>query len=330
MKLIDNSGFPKFGRFDFEFNEINYKDYKYLNPYGKEIFGLRKKLAYKSFQYLGGISEKLILGVAIADLKFINSAFVYIYDTINKKIIYENFKNLFSFGIDSTNLPGTGSMKFKKRNIKIEMNKTLDSKLLKLNSKNIKLDLEFIEKKIEPLRICTKSGVNSWVYVRKTAGCKMVGKIESELGNFNAEDLSMFGHNDFSLGYMRKETFWNWSFFNSKIEENIIGVNLSSSVNETEFSENSIWINGKLFQLPQVSFIYDKLNLMNEWKIVSSDKSIDLKFIPEGNYKESINAFILGSNFNQLYGKYSGKIKLDIEYKFTNIYGYAEDHYAKW
>lgn len=330
MKLITESGFPKFGRFDFKIDEVNFKDYKYLNPFGKEIFGLKKKLAYKSFQYLGAISEKLILGVAIADLKFLNSAFVYIYDTKNKKIIYDNFKNLFSIGLSSTNLPETGSMKFTNGNTKIEMNKTSDSKILKLNSKKIKLDLVFDEKKIEPLRICTKAGVNSWVYVRKTAGSKVIGKIESNLGNFNAENLDMYGHNDFSLGYMRKETFWNWSFFNSKLGKNIIGVNLSSSVNETEFSENSIWINGILSQLPQVVFQYDKLNLMKEWRVYSNDKSVDLKFVPEGIYKENVNAFILASNFNQLYGKYSGKIKLGKEYKFSNIYGYAEDHYAKW
>jgi hypothetical protein len=194
------------------------------------------------------------------------------------------------------------------------------------------VEAEFLEEGIEPLRICTQAGVNGWVYVRKTAGSPVIGKIDCDLGKFDLEKLGVYGHNDYSVGFMRRETFWNWASFTGKIEKGVIGINLSCGVNETSFSENSLWLNGERFQMPLVSFQYDKRDLKKDWKIVSSDGVIDLVFKPEGNYRENINAFIVASNFNQLYGKYFGKIQISPtkSIKINGMYGYAEDHYAKW
>ncbi len=217
-------------------------------------------------------------------------------------------------------------------NKKISMSKQNKIKILEVSIPNeLNMKINFDETKIQPLRICTKAGVNGWVYARKTAGAKVSGNIKSKLGDFNLDELNLLGHNDFSMGFMRPETFWNWSLLMGEVDKNIFSVNLSAGVNETEFSENCCWMNGELFTLPQVSFYYDKKNLMKPWNVKSNNEDVILEFIPEGLYQEKINAYILASNFYQVYGKYNGQIQLNgktIEVK--NFYGYAEDHYAKW
>ncbi|HMV41996.1 MAG TPA: DUF2804 domain-containing protein [Leptospiraceae bacterium] len=332
-KLIQANGMPSFGIFNHPINEVNFKDYKYLNPFGKIKNSISKHFAYNQFEYVGGVSDKIIFGVAIADLKFLTNAFFYIYLPETGKFLHKSLKQPFSIGSKFSNFPETGVVSFSKGKNKIEMAPLNGRRKLLLElSSGETIDAEFLEEKIEPLRICTRAGVNGWVYVRKTAGSPVVGKIECSLGKFDLEKLGVLGHNDYSVGFMRRETFWNWTCFTAKINSQIISVNLSCGVNETSYSENSLWIDGVRYPLSQVAFQYDKENIKKEWKVFSLDKSIDLTFIPEGNYKENINAYILASNFNQLYGKYFGKLQLPNKkfIKLDGIYGYAEDHYAKW
>lgn len=63
-----------------------------------------------------------------------------------------------------------------------------------------------------------------------------------------------------------------------------------------------------------------------------NDDRVALRFEPEGQRSERINAFIMASNFTQLLGRYYGTLTtergepliLDGQPEF------AEDHYAKW
>ena len=332
-QLINPDGLPAFGIFSQAINEINFKDYQYLSPFGKKKNSISKHFAYNQFEYVGGVSDKIIFGVAVADLKFLTNAFFYIYLPETGKFFHKSFKAPFSIGSKFSNFPETGVVSFSQGKNRIEMAPLNGRRKLHLElASGETVEAEFLEDGIEPLRICTQAGVNGWVYVRKTAGSPVIGKIDCDLGKFDLEKLGVYGHNDYSVGFMRRETFWNWASFTGKIEKGVIGINLSCGVNETSFSENSLWLNGERFQMPLVSFQYDKRDLKKDWKIVSSDGVIDLVFKPEGNYRENINAFIVASNFNQLYGKYFGKIKISPtkSIKINGMYGYAEDHYAKW
>ena len=300
-QLINPDGLPAFGIFSQAINEINFKDYQYLSPFGKKKNSISKHFAYNQFEYVGGVSDKIIFGVAIADLKFLTTTFFYIYLPETGKFFHKSFKAPFSIGSKFSNFPETGVVSFSQGKNKIEMAPLNGRRKLTLElASGETVEAEFLEEGIEPLRICTQAGV--------------------------------YGHNDYSVGFMRRETFWNWASFTGKIEKGVIGINLSCGVNETSFSENSLWLNGERFQMPLVSFQYDKRDLKKDWKIVSSDSAIDLVFKPEGNYRENINAFIVASNFNQLYGKYFGKIQISPtkSIKINGMYGYAEDHYAKW
>jgi len=153
------------------------------------------------------------------------------------------------------------------------------------------------------------------------------------MGSFDLERIGALGHNDWSAGYMRRETYWNWACLAGRLRNGKrIGLNVSCGVNETSFTENCFWINGRLYKLDMVHFEYDRSNIFSPWWIRSNDGKLDLEFHPSGKHSETINAFIVASNFHQLFGRFYGKVKLSRwrSAKINGLYGYTEDHYAKW
>lgn len=64
----------------------------------------------------------------------------------------------------------------------------------------------------------------------------MKGTIDCEFGRFDVENC--LGHTDYSAGYMRPETWWNWAFVSGSVDGKAIWSNVSCGVNETSYSEN--------------------------------------------------------------------------------------------
>jgi hypothetical protein len=128
---------------------------------------------------------------------------------------------------------------------------------------------------------------------------------------------------------MRPETWWNWAFVSGSVDGKRFGLNVSCGVNETSYSENCAWVDGKLSFLPQTRFEFDAADPMKDWRIHSD--SFDLRFMSRGVHKEHVNAGLLATRFSQMYGTFRGKVQLGPRsYEISDLYGFAEDHYARW
>ena len=64
----------------------------------------------------------------------------------------------------------------------------------------------------------------------------------------------------------------------------------------------------------------------------SYDGRLALEFHPEGRHAERINAFVVATNFNQLFGRYRGSLTTAAGecVVIDGLLGYMESHYAKW
>jgi len=63
----------------------------------------------------------------------------------------------------------------------------------------------------------------------------------------------------------------------------------------------------------------------------SSTPKLNLKFQPWGSHEEHTNVFLVGVDFVQAFGVYSGTIELlGQTYIIENGFGVAEKHYSKW
>jgi hypothetical protein len=327
-------------------NEVNFKDADYRTALNKKAGKWKKHFHFKQFQYFGGIGQDLIFGCALADTGYLGAIFVYIYRPSDQKMLTWQFKRPLSFGLRLSNRPDNGVSEFKSGRKKIQMRYLLNSqgerrKVLEIDfGSELQLKAEMLEHAdYETMALCTPCSINGWVYAQKTAAIPVTGSINCAMGNINLQDKLVHGHHDFSAGFMRRETFWNWACFSGAITTSkkskspqSIGLNVSWGVNETGYSENCFWLNLQLHTLPQVQFKFDRDDEYSTWRITSENQQVDLRFVPEGMHKEHINAGFFATHFKQIFGRFNGYLitndgkRMDIE----NLFGFVEDHYSKW
>ncbi len=337
-RLIDAAGRVRVGIFREPVELVNHRDFALTNPFGHRITGLRRHLAFKQFQFLGAVCEELVFGCALADVKYAGTGFVYVYEPPTRRLREYQFRRPLALGIHLDQWPETGDATFRTASNSIEMHAQRSPRRrdlrVRLND-GLWIDATFSEEDpvIQPMFICTPVGGTGWVYARKTAGHRVSGTLRVAERTFDLAAIGARGHHDWTAGYMRRHTFWNWGCLAGQLADGrVVGLNVSCGVNETSFTENCFWLDGHLHKLDTVHFAYDPRRMLEGWHLTSADGRLDLTFHPEAEHAERLNAWIVASNFHQLIGRYDGQLltaageRLGIQ----NLLGYAEHHYAKW
>lgn len=329
-----NQGLPRLGQFNDSLQQLNIPDFKLHNPFGQQANRLSQWLGFKQFQYFGGMSQRFIFGCALAHLRHTGVAFIYVYDQVSKKLFSHSIRSPLGIGLTLSDNPVEGESHFKWRNTSIHMGYHKDprKKTVRIKiGKHFSLDAEMPETDFEPMSLCTRTAYSGWVYANKTAGLNIQGSLHFQGETFNLESLGAMGHHDFSCGFMRRETYWNWACLSALVEGHRIGLNLSCGVNETSYTENCLWIDGKLLKVNLTRFAFQQNDLMQPWHIWSDDGQVDLYFNAAGMHHEHLNAGIIASNFRQLFGHFEGSLHLPTKtLTLHNIPGFVEDQYVKW
>ncbi len=336
--LIDGSGNVRVGIFTTPISAVNYRDYALTNPFGRPAGRLARRFGFKQFQFLGALSEELVFGCAIADVRLVATAFAYCWEPATRRFAEWRFTQPLARGARFTQTPEYGACSFTARGAHIVMDaeeRPPRRRLVASIGDRFAIDAVFHEDSppAEPMRICTHAGATGWVYARKTAGDRLSGRLTWEDRTYDLAALPIYGHHDWSAGYMRRRTFWNWGCLAGALPDGtIVGMNVSCGVNETSFTESCFWLDGRLHKLDSVAFAYDRGDLMQPWRVSSYDGRLALEFHPEGRHAEHINAFVVASNFNQLFGRYSGSLTTAAGERVVidGMLGYMESHYAKW
>ena len=337
-RLIDSAGDARFGIFTEPIDEVNYRDFELLSPFGKRVGRLRRHFAFNQFQFLGALSEQLVFGCAMADIKYVGTAFVYCYEPATRRFAEHSFQQPLARGMRFDQFPETGTSVFDAAGNRIEMTARTQPRQRRLVAElrsGVAIDAVFSEEDppLQPMFICTPAGATGWVYARKTAGHALSGTLRWEGRTFDLAAIGARGHHDWSAGYMRRHTFWNWGCLAGRTADGrVAGMNVSCGVNETSFTENCFWIDGRLHKVDTVFFEYDRRDLMRPWRLSSFDGRLQLAFRPEGRHSESINAWIVASNFNQLVGRYDGWMETAAGERIaiSNMLGYAETFAKLW
>lgn len=181
--------------------------------------------------------------------------------------------------------------------------------------------------------IClTRVGLKGFNYTHKEAGLRVCGRLHWQGRIWEVEEETAFGVLDYTLGLPPRQTFWNWAAGGGKDRQgNRIGFNLVQGINETGFTENAFWINDRLVKTDTVDFSYDDLDLLKPWRIHSGDGRVRLRFLPEGKRSAHTQAIFLASRFHQPFGLFSGSLNDGTrDYALESVYGFTEEHWAKW
>ncbi|MDY6824306.1 MAG: DUF2804 domain-containing protein [Thermodesulfobacteriota bacterium] len=195
------------------------------------------------------------------------------------------------------------------------------------------LDVVMEKEDASPLRICTKAGYSGWTYTRKTAPIDFSGSLSCNGRHYSLTPGHCKGITDWTVGYLRRETFWNWASAAGMLADGrSFGMNLACGVNETGATENAFWLDGVQTKVDTVNFSFDARAMENEWRVWSADGKIDLVFSPAASRSEHLNAVLVASRFTKFVGSFSGTVVCD-RHGRTDIAampGWTEDHFARW
>ncbi|MBR9813112.1 DUF2804 domain-containing protein [bacterium] len=334
--LVQADGRPPFGQFEATPQHINWRDADYRNLMGRPLPAWRRRLAFKQFEYFGLVSDDLIAGCALANLQFVGAAFVYAFRPSDGAMHNLSVRAPLARGMALTDQPMAGSSVLDTRKLKVQLDYADGSKRLRVESHsglNIDASFDDTPQACDPMSLCTQAGRNGWVYARKIAGVAATGSVSSRLGNVDLQRAGAFAHHDYSAGFMRRETYWNWACLSGRAASGQrVGLNVSCGVNETSASENCCWIDGQRYALPGALFDYSRDDLDAPWRVRSADGAIDLQFQPLGRHTERLNAWLMATDFRQDFGHFSGWLRpasgpaIDI----TGLLGFCEDQFARW
>ena len=336
-KLITPDGQPQYGRFPQTFSEINFQDFDFRNPMDGPVNRLQKHFGFNQFHFIGLHSQHYTVACAVANVRYVASAFVYLFNHETGQIHPFSFVQPLGFRCHQSKHPFSGASRFSKGSARFEILSLQQPNRYQLNieiGRHIQISAELSELEgYQPLVLCSKAGYNGWTFTQKHTALDVSGHITWEGKKISLEDHQFVASSDWSCGYMRRETAWNWTSISSILADGTrLGLNLACGVNETSFNENTLWLNGTAQALPPCLFEFNRKQRLEPWKIRTTDNTVNLTFVPEGSHREKINAILVASNFTQLPGKYFGTIKSNSGriIQLEGINGLAEDHYAKW
>jgi hypothetical protein len=336
--LIDAHGRVATGMFAQSVQKINGRSFDYRTPMGAPASAFARHFHYKQFQYFGVLSDSVLAGCALAHTAYVGLAFVYVYDTHTRRMVSETFRLPLGRGLTMGDSPVAGESVLSVRGADIRMDYvqhpdgTLGKTLAVQTAKGISISASMLEAApFEVQALCTQTGINGWTYANKVAGLAVSGSMESALGKVSLAQVQAMGHHDFSAGYMRRETFWNWACFSGQAGGHALGLNLSCGVNETSYSENCLWVDGLRVPLGLAQFDYERSNPDSPWHVRTSDGAINLVFTPAGLHTERLNLGLFATRFLQFFGQFSGTVQAHGKtIAIHHVWGFVEDQYAKW
>lgn len=334
-----NQDEPLFGRFADSLRHVHGQQDVGRDAFGRPRSALARKLGYKQFQYFGGMSERFIFGCALVDLGYLNSVFVYIVDTETGETFKRSLRRPGHWGLTLADNPIEGVSLFEAGDVEASQayrDSPREKSLFVRVGDQLNIEASMPEAGFEPMSLCTRAGYQGWVYANKTAGLPLKGKLVWRGEVHDLEMLGAMGHHDFSCGYMRRETFWNWACLSGLSQtpdgrEVALGLNLSCGVNETSDSENCLWLDGRLVPVSGTHFTFDRQDVLKPWHVTSLDGQVDLRFTPLGLHQEKLNLGLIASNFRQVFGRFDGHLRInETIYPVTSLSGFVEDQFVRW
>lgn len=338
QKLINANGRAATGIFTAPVTDINYRDFKLRTPMGKPAGSFRRWFGFNQFQFCSVISPKIIFGAAIAHPRLATVSFAYFYDPGSRRVYRYNLKTLPLAGmVTLSQRPYEGEWTFSLGEYRCRMwyDADTDSRRVILATRDgARADISFSESEFTPMRICTPVDLTGFAFTQKMAGVRASGHItHPAIGQYQLEDINACATMDWTAGYLRRRCFWNWTCLSGILPDGRrVGVNGACGVNETSYTENCFWVDGTLHKVDTIAFDYDPDDLFRPWHINSSDGKLDLYFTPESTMDEKNNFFVMASAFDQMIGRYHGRLRTDDgeAIALENMLGFTEQHYAKW
>lgn len=356
-RLINAQRQPVFGLFTESVPVLAMAEFDFRSVMDVPLGGLRRHFAQKQFQFVSvcgtswvdGAAQDWLLAVAIADVRYVSSGFVYFFQ--NGQLVYQQgcLRPLqFGCQMSASPLEGLARLQAGRQYWQFQLSATGWQLEVQCGAISAKLLLQRSTAPSAPsqapLALCAPTGYQGFTYTEKNNALAVSGQLQVA-GREIALTQARGGY-DFSAGFMRRHTNWRWASINTLLDGEPFGLNLAAGVNETGLCENACWHRGHIQHLSPAQFQFERYPPMRQqqskqqshtttyqpWSIATLCGEVSLTFTPVACREEKIQTGLLASNFRQYIGYYQGTVqRADGQLlELKNCLGLAEDHYATW
>jgi hypothetical protein len=334
--LVDHRGQANWGCFD-EPMRFNPEDFRLRDRFGRELGGLRRRLAFGAFTYLGILTDRFTVGLAAVRLGYAAQVFGFIHDHDAGSLRQWGHRGLpgaMAFGLD----PEACAVRYRGGACRLALDKGGGRLEVAAGFGPLRLEAAFAcGPEQRPLRVVNPScgDPNRFTFTEKCAPLRperlalRLDGAELPLDLGRAAALL-----DWTAGYFNRNTNWLWAALAGVLADGTpVGANFAALVNESFYPENAYWLGGERIRVAQVIFRYDTEDPGREpWRIFTEDGRVDLTFRATGERGERTRLPFLKVNFRQFMGEYAGTLRdgKGGAVAVTGLRGLAEVHQSVW
>lgn len=169
-------------------------------------------------------------------------------------------------------------------------------------------------------------------YNQKIIGMRGSGFVKLNNVRYMFDEKNTFSLLDWGRGVWPYRTKWYWGAAQGIVNDKVFGFNFGYGFGNTErATENMLFYDGLASKLKDVTFIIPD-NLLDPWFVTSSNKRAEFVFTPIYDRSLSLNAFLVSTKQNQVFGTFSGKAILDggEAIHVNNLFGFLERVENRW
>ncbi len=314
-----------------------------------------RRLRLKHWEYISVALPEVFVGAAVVNTGYLGTSFVYLVDRRTGTLREWSTLTPLGRGAEVARSSVGGTSRFERgrfgrvciRHDPTTSVRSLEVSLPKRKSKpGLELCAALREAGTQPLVAVQPYGPGRWGTTHKAAG--LPGEATVRSGEIAAEGLAL-GSVDWSLGYRRTRTWWNWAAGCGRLADGrVLGFQVTSHDAPTRpggaradglavagahpAEECALWIDGALTDLGAARFTYDPEAILEPWHIEDPAGRLRLDFTPQGERSEDIRVGPIESCFHQPFGAFTGTVRpgggppLEI----ATAYGVTEQHLARW
>ena len=286
------------------------------------------RLHHKRWQYVGVGHAHWFIGVAIVDVGWCMSSFVYVFDRRSQKVVLDWTQDGlpgWSGGITDQPVMG-GAARFKGLGAALSIVTEGDVIAVRVKTRRLQLRCDLSWRQAPPFLLAVGPVDQGLVHAtQKSPGLPVVGEFELD-GERHALHGAL-GSLDSSNGLLARDTAWRWACAHDRR----VGFNLQEGYFGNQ--ENVLWLDGALIPLGAAKFDFDPQRPLSPWRVQTDDGLLDLHFRPEGARQADRNLVVAASYYIQPVGTFHGTVRArpgGAAVSVDGLLGVTEDHRSRW
>lgn len=285
------------------------------------------RLHHKRWHYVGIGNERLFIGVAIVDIGWTGTAFAYLFDRAQRRLLADwSQDGLPGLQVRIGDAPLRGARaSFRGWRSRLDLQERDDVLQLQVEIPGLRLQAELAMPQSPPLLAIGPIADGIAHATLKTTAMRVQGWAEAGGERFLLDDAT--AALDASNGLLARDTAWRWASAHSPQ----LGFNLQQGYFGAQ--ENALWLDGELIPLAAADFVFDPKAPLAPWRLRTEDGLLELRFTPEGLRAEDRNLGIAASHYVQPIGRFDGFVRASTQAparEVRHLLGVTEDHRSRW